>query len=433
MKSAGTIQKNTEKRASHDVLFSLCENAADRLILLVLLGSVLLFILWPIACIALRSLRGADGGVSFAMFGTVLRQYGESLRNSVFVGVFTAVLSTILSLSAALVCATARGWKKTLCMVIMLVAMVSPPFVSSLAYIQLYGRRGWITYRLLHLSLNPYNRWGVILMQSISFVPLNAMFLSGILEKLDEGSLRSARDLGASGGAILRDIVLPLIRPATLVCLLLSFVRSLADFGTPIIIGGRFSTLAADIYLQVVGYSDLEKSSAMNMFLLIPSIVFFFVYRALMRRSDRLTEGSRTAQTELGLLLPHCGAMGWGMIALSTVFFVMIVLQYCCLRTTHTTSDLADDVVLHSRTAEQFHSSLPLYSQTLTLNCCDSYWSLSLLNTPSVTFFTAPAPPTDTSMICSLSPPGTQRLKSSPLPDAQNHTIFTCQPRHTSL
>lgn len=39
----------------------------------------------------------------------------------------------------------------------------------------------------------------------------------------------------------------------------------------------------------------------MNMFLLIPSIVFFFVYRALMRRSDRLTEGSRTAQTELGL------------------------------------------------------------------------------------------------------------------------------------
>ena len=160
MKSAGAIQKNTEKRASHDVLFSLCENAADKLILLVLLGSVLLFILWPIACIALRSLRGADGGVSFAMFGTVLRQYGESLRNSVFVGVFTAVLSTILSLSAALVCATARGWKKTLCMIIMLVAMVSPPFVSSLAYIQLYGRRGWITYRLLHLSRSEERRVG---------------------------------------------------------------------------------------------------------------------------------------------------------------------------------------------------------------------------------------------------------------------------------
>lgn len=50
------------------------------------------------------------------------------------------------------------------------------------------------------------------------------------------------------------------------------------------------------------------------------------------------------------------------------------------------------------------------------LNCCDSYWSLSLLNTPSVTFFTAPTPPTDTSMICSLSPPrhtASQKLSSS--------------------
>ena len=108
MRSAGNIQKNTGKRTSHDVLFSLCENAADRLILLLLLSGVLLFILWPIACIALRSLRGADGGVSFAMFDTVLHQYGESLRNSVFVGLFTAVLTTLLSLSAALCCATAR-------------------------------------------------------------------------------------------------------------------------------------------------------------------------------------------------------------------------------------------------------------------------------------------------------------------------------------
>lgn len=50
-----------------------------------------------------------------------------------------------------------------------------------------------------------------------------------------------------------------------------------------------------------------------------------------MRRSDKLTEGSRASQGGLGLTLPHCGAMGWGMIALSTVFFVMIVLQYGCV------------------------------------------------------------------------------------------------------
>lgn len=49
-----------------------------------------------------------------------------------------------------------------------------------------------------------------------------------------------------------------------------------------VIIGGRFSTIASEIYLQLVGYSDLEKSSAMNMFLLLPAIAAFFLYRYLM-------------------------------------------------------------------------------------------------------------------------------------------------------
>ena len=75
------------------------------------------------------------------------------------------------------------------------------------------------------------------------------------------------------------DIVLPLIRPGIWVALLLSFVRSLADFGTPVIIGGRFSTIASEIYLQLVGYSNLEKASAMNMVLMLPSIAAFFLYR----------------------------------------------------------------------------------------------------------------------------------------------------------
>ena len=53
------------------------------------------------------------------------------------------------------------------CMALLLITMVSPPFVSSLAYIQLYGRRGWITYRLLGISWDPYNCWGVIWMHGI--------------------------------------------------------------------------------------------------------------------------------------------------------------------------------------------------------------------------------------------------------------------------
>ena len=303
----------------------------DKVILLLLLGSICLFVLWPMLCILLRSLGDGEGGLTLAAYAEVWSRYRENLWNSVFVGVLSALLCTLFSTATAIFISTRRGWVKMACMALLLITMVSPPFVSSLAYIQLYGRRGWITYRLLGISWDPYNCWGVIWMQSISFVPLNALLLIGILSKLDTGSLQAARDLGAKPADILRDVVLPLMGPGILVSLLLSFIRSLADYGTPVIIGGRFSTIASEIYLQLVGYSDLEKSSAMNLFLLLPAIAAFFLYRYLMRQSDKLSEGSRARQGRLELSLGRCGAAGVLITAVSLLFFLMMVLQYGCI------------------------------------------------------------------------------------------------------
>lgn len=50
---------------------------------------------------------------------------------------------------------------------ILLISMVSPPFIASLAYIQLFGRNGLITKGILGLSLNPYGWLGVVVMQTL--------------------------------------------------------------------------------------------------------------------------------------------------------------------------------------------------------------------------------------------------------------------------
>lgn len=312
-----------------DALFPAVRRLADRLILLVLLASICLFVLYPMICILLRSMAGEEG-LTLAVYGKVWEQYRTSLYNSVFTAVFAAVLCTLFSVSTALLISTGSGWRRGLGMALLLITMVSPPFVSSLAYIQLYGRRGWITYRLLGISWNPYNCWGVIWMQSLSFVPVNALFLIGMLSRMDRDSMLAAQDLGARPRDILRDVVLPLIRPGILVCLLLSFVRSLADYGTPVIIGGRFSTIASEIYLQLVGYSDLEKAAAMNMTLLLPSVAAFFLYRWLMEKAGP-TSADRSRQQRLRLPLSRCGGAGWLTILGGGLFFLMIGLQYVCI------------------------------------------------------------------------------------------------------
>lgn len=303
----------------------------DGAIVVVLVAALLLFVAYPMLCILERGLWGPDG-LTLDHVARVWDRYRTPLFNSVFTGACTALLCTAASVAVALVVTTRRrGWVQKLLMGGLLISMVSPPFVSSLAYIQLYGRRGWITHGLLGLSLDPYNCWGIILMQSLSFVPLSALLLVGILQKIDGDAIRAAQDVGARPAHVLRDIVLRLMGPGILVSLLLTFVRSLADFGTPIIIGGRYSTIASEIYLQIVGYSDLELSAAMNAFLLIPSVAAFFVYRALMRRSDRLTQAGRGKQGKLQLALGKSGPAGLVCWAATLVFYLATTLQYGCI------------------------------------------------------------------------------------------------------
>ena len=78
--------------------------------------------------------------------------------------------------------------------------MVSPPFIASLAYIQLFGRNGLITKGVFGLSLNPYGWLGVVVMQTLFFSSLNALMIIGMLRKMDMSLVRSSFDLGASSG-----------------------------------------------------------------------------------------------------------------------------------------------------------------------------------------------------------------------------------------
>ena len=316
------------RRASDDALLPALGQTADLLLILLIAAGVCLFILWPMLCIVLRSLNG-ENGPTMQHYMTVIRNYGDSLLNSVFVALSVSVITTLISLCAALYISTGQGWKKRVCLLILLMTMVSPPFVSSLAYIQLYGRRGWITYRLLGLRWNPYNCWGVIAMESLSFTPVSTMLLTGILERTDPVPLLSARDLGASRDSILYDMILPAMKPGILASLLLCFVRSLADYGTPVIIGGRFSTLASEIYLQLVGFSDLEKASAMNILLMIPAVFFFFFYRRFMEQIQQSGSGT-TEKRRLEFSLSGCRS-GPVVRAVSGVYFVTMSLQYFCI------------------------------------------------------------------------------------------------------
>jgi len=245
---------------------------------------LVLFIVYPTLLLFIQAFQGDSG---FAVFSDVLQRYRLAFWNSIESSFFSAFLSTIFAFFLAYGILQLKSNIQRICLIILSISLVSPPFISSLSFISLYGRRGLISYRLLKLSLDPYNKYGVIGMQSLHFTCLNILFFIHALRAMDGKLFYSARDLGAGPLSIVKDIVLPLLKPAFLASFFISFLRALADFGTPVIIGGRYSTLASEIYLQLIGYSDFQKTAMMNILLLFPALFSFYFYRRAMEQSDK--------------------------------------------------------------------------------------------------------------------------------------------------
>ena len=92
---------------------------------------------------------------------------------------------------------------------------------------------------LLHLHLNPYNRWGIISMQTMHFVALSTLLFMQYLKRMEVSILKAARGLGATWWECFYQVILPLLWPVIAVAWILSFMRSLSDFVTPAVIGGN--------------------------------------------------------------------------------------------------------------------------------------------------------------------------------------------------
>ena len=319
--SLKSIEENAGKRVEHSTLFSA---VFFSLSIILLTFPIFLFIVYPIFLLFWKAFQVENPG---QYFQEIALRYKTAFFHSIESSFYSAVISVMAFFLSYGIRSTGK-WQKRIALILLSMSMVSPPFISSLSFITLYGRRGLITYRLLGLSFDPYHKWGVILMQSIHFACMNTLFFTNALEDFDGKLYDSGRDLGANAFFVLKDILLPLLSPAILASFFLSFLRGLSDFGTPIIIGGRYSTLATEIYLQIIGFSDFSKAAAMNILLLLPAFFSFLLYRMSMKRAD---ERNKEQKGKNGLRLDSKHWMNLPIQFLLFFFLLFQLLQYASI------------------------------------------------------------------------------------------------------
>jgi iron(III) transport system permease protein len=105
----------------------------------------------------------------------------------------------------------------------------------------------------------------------------------------------AARDAGAGRFRVFRTITLPLVLPGVVSAALFIAISVISDFGNPMLIGGRFSVLAVELYTQLMGWANAGTSAVLGMLLLGPAGLLFALQRFIMgKKSSRLaTIGSR--------------------------------------------------------------------------------------------------------------------------------------------
>lgn len=227
---------------------------------IVILILYLFFLLYPIGNLLIKSFYDSKtGGFTLANFQKFFgkKYYYGSIVNSLKITVCVTFFTVLVATPLAYLMNTVKIKFKGAIEILILITSVSPPFIGAYSWILLLGRNGVITNLFKnHLNLNTPNIYGfngIVLVLTLQLVPLVFMYISGALKNVDTSIVEAAESLGCTGIKKVWQIILPVIVPTILAAALLVFMRALADFGTPMLIGEGFRTVPVLIYNEFMG------------------------------------------------------------------------------------------------------------------------------------------------------------------------------------
>lgn len=218
-----------------------------------------LFLIYPLFSLFASSFVDADTGAltldNYALFFRK-RYYYRALFNSFSVTLCVTVLAVLIGAPLAYLMSAFRIRGKRFLEVLIIISMLSPPFIGAYSWILLCGRSGVITRFFGDMGIQLptiYGFSGILLVFTLKLYPFIYLYVSGALKNIDISLSEAAESLGCGPIKKIFTIVLPLITPTILAGSLLVFMNALADFGTPMLIGEGFVVMPVLIYSEFVG------------------------------------------------------------------------------------------------------------------------------------------------------------------------------------
>lgn len=168
-------------------------------------------------------------------------------------------------------------WGKSLVETVIFLPLVLPPVVPGYILLVLFGNQGIIGKHLSALGLEFAFNWkGAVLASAVMGFPLMVQSVRLAMQMVDRRLEMTARTLGASGVAVFFGITLPLAWGGILVGAILSFCRSLGEFGATITFVGNVAGETRTLPLAIYSLLQQADSDHAIMRLLIMSVAVAF-------------------------------------------------------------------------------------------------------------------------------------------------------------
>lgn len=141
---------------------------------------------------------------------------------------------------------------------VLLLPLVLPPTVVGFFLLVLLGRNGPVGSLLWRIGLSfVFNWYAAVIAATVVTFPLMYLTACGALGQIDASMLEAARTLGASEWEVLVRIALPLAWPGVLAGTVLSFARSLGEFGATLMLAGNIPGRTETIPVAI--FFDMES------------------------------------------------------------------------------------------------------------------------------------------------------------------------------
>lgn len=252
------------------------------------------FLIYPLVGMLSRSFLGGEGGtLSLRTYIDFFRlpYYFNTLKHSFSVSIITTILAILVGVPMGYVVARYNIPGKPILNAMVVVSLLSPPFIGAYSWIMLLGRNGFITNLVRHIGIEIptiYGFKGLILVFTLKLFPFIYMYVQGALQSFDSSLEEAAENLGVSGFKKLMTVTFPLIMPTITAGAVVVFMTSLADLGTPMLIGEGYKVLPVLVYeeyMSEIGGNATMASTLSVIIILCSLLVLLFQKISISKRS----------------------------------------------------------------------------------------------------------------------------------------------------